>query len=193
MRARIPRFALTALLIALTATAAAPPPAAAAGGEGFLYGKITTRDGKAYQGRLRWDDEEAFWGDFFNSSKEENRWADEAPRRSRDSRRRSIEVFGVRIGSYSDWHDESRQFVARFGDIARIEPQGRERVKVTLKSGTTFDLEGGSNDVGAKVVVWDASLGVVKLEWRRIRSIELLPTPASVTLAPLRLPTVEAK
>jgi hypothetical protein len=173
------------LLCTLLTLAAASP--ALAENQGFLYGRLTTSDGTVYEGRLRWDDEEAFWGDFFNSSKEEIRWVDEAPRRSRDSRRRTIEVFGVRIGSYSDWHDESRQFVARFGDIARIEPQGREEVKVTLKSGTTFDLEGGSNDVGAKVVVWDNSLGVVKLEWRRIRSIEFLPTPASVAMAPSRL------
>jgi hypothetical protein len=186
MRPRhLPATLLATVVVTVLAVTAALP--AAAQNDGFLYGRITTSDGTSYEGRLRWDDEEAFWGDFFNSSKEENRWVDEAPRRSRESRRRSIEVFGVRLGSYSDWHDESRQFVARFGDIARIEPQGHEELRVTLKSGTTFDLEGGSNDVGAKVVVWDASLGVVKVEWRRIRSIELMPTPASVSMAPTRL------
>jgi hypothetical protein len=36
-------------------------------------------------------------------------------------------------------------------------------------------------------VVWDGSLGKMEIEWRRIRSIELLPTPAGVEPAPLRL------
>jgi hypothetical protein len=181
MNAWTKRFALT-LLLALAAL-----PAAAAGHEGYLYGKITTRDGTSYQGRLRWDDEEAFWGDFFNSSKEANPWPEKAPRRERE-RKRTIEVFGFELGSIGgDWHHDTRQFTARFGDIARIEPRGSDDVLVTLKSGTKFDLEGGSNDVEAKVQVWDGNLGTVAIEWKRIRSIELLPTPAQLASAPLRL------
>ena len=169
----------TALACAFLISCGLAAPAAAADTDGFLYGRVTTRDGNTYEGRLRWDDEEAFWGDFFNSSKEDNQWVDQAPRRERERRRRSIEVFGVEIGSVHGWDDisEGRQFVARFGDIARIEPLGGDDLRVTLKSGTTFELEGGSNDVEAEVRVWDGSLGVVEVDWRRIRMIEFLPTP----------------
>lgn len=170
----------TTLACALLLTCGLAAPAAAADAAGFLYGRITTRDGNTYEGRLRWDDEEAFWGDYFNSSKEDNPWVELAPRRERERRRRSIEVFGVEIGSIHERNGSSggRQFVARFGDIARIEPLGGDDLRVTLKNGTTFELEGGSNDVGADIRVWDGSLGVVEVAWRRIRAIEFLPTPA---------------
>ena len=46
---------------------------------GFLYGRVTTLGGAVYQGRLRWGgDEEAFWSDYFNGLKKENRWATQA-------------------------------------------------------------------------------------------------------------------
>ena len=182
MRSRTKLLTLAALL------AATALPAADRGTEGFLYGRLTTRDGTTYQGRLRWDDEEAFWGDFFNSSKEDNPWVAQAPAEERERRRRVIELFGFRIGSYSsDLHDGDRQFVARFGDITKIEPGHGDNVRVTLKSGTTFTLEGGSNDVEGKVRVWDGSLGMNQVEWRRIRSIELMPAPAGLADAPPRL------
>ena len=170
----------SALACAFLLTTAAALPAAAADSDGFLYGRIVTRDGNTYEGRLRWDDEEAFWGDYFNSAKEDNPWLDLAPRRERERNRRSIEIFGVEIGAINGWDDgdRGRQFVARFGDIARIEPGHGDEVLVTMKSGTKLELEGGSNDVDADIRVWDDSLGVVEVDWRRIRSIELLPTPA---------------
>jgi hypothetical protein len=187
MRALTRTAILSALLPALLAGGAAAP-AAAAGGEGFLYGKITTRDGKSYQGRLRWDDEEAFWGDFFNSSKEENRWVDEAPDRERRRGRRTVELFGFELASIDEWHDgDTRQFVSRFGDIARLEPGHGDEVTVTLKSGTRFELEGGSNDVEAKVTVWDSGVGEIGIDWRHIRSIDLMPAPAGLSVAEPRL------
>jgi hypothetical protein len=178
------RQAICGVLLATAATL----PVAAADNDGFLYGKVTTRDGESYEGRLRWDDEEAFWGDYFNSAKEENPWLDHAPRRDRERKRRSIEVFGVEIGSIGEWqHDDTRQFIIRFGDIARLEPKGHDEVVVTLKNGTTFEVEGGANDVEAEIRVWDPSLGMIEVDWDRIRSIVFMPTPASVEVAPVRL------
>ena len=56
--------------ITLAATETRPAPETH---QGFLYGRITTTDGDTYEGRLRWGgDEEAFWGDYFNGSKDEN-------------------------------------------------------------------------------------------------------------------------
>jgi hypothetical protein len=50
-----------------------------------------------------------------------------------------------------------------------------------------MELEGGSNDVDAKVVVWDTSLGQVGVDWRHIRSVELMPTPAALAVSEPRL------
>jgi hypothetical protein len=86
--------------------------------------------------------------------------------------------------------------MARFGDIARIEARGRH-VRVTLKSGTVFDLNRmAANDFDDGVRVWDDRRGVVDLaSWAggipppsrvRIRAIELLPT-APLGAVPARL------
>jgi hypothetical protein len=137
---------------------------------GYLHGKLTTRDGATYEGRMRWDDEEASWVDFFNSSKAENPWVEDVPRRIRRSRGESIKLFGVEIARRSG--DEGRQFVARFGDIAKIRVDHGDEASVWMKSGTRFAIEGGSNDVEAAVTVWDPKVGEIQIPWRRIDTLE---------------------
>jgi hypothetical protein len=178
----------------------APPPAATHPAsetlEGFLYGRITTVDGATYEGRLRWGkegDQEAFWGDYFNGFKHENPWAAQVPPGRLPKVRRPIEIFGIEIFHRERPIDLGRPFMARFGDVARMEARGRE-VRVTLKSGTAFDLERfEASDFDDGVRVWDGRRGVVDLEGGieprlrdlqlgrdrgRIRTIELLPTPS---------------
>src|SRR6185295_20158375 len=63
---------------------------------GFLYGRVTTVDGAAYEGRLRFgDNEEAYWGDYFNGAKAENPWATQVDRLPTESK--PISIFGVEI------------------------------------------------------------------------------------------------
>ena len=154
---------------------------------GFLYGRVTTDDGVTYEGRLRWGgDEEAFWGDYFNGFKDENPWVAHAPLEQLKERR-SLEIFGVEIAHWNRQINLGRPFMARFGDIARLEAHGRD-LRVTLKSGTVFHLDRfASDDFADGVRVWDGRRGVVDLfdEWR-IRTIDLLPT-ASLDTAPDRL------
>ncbi|HEV7503455.1 MAG TPA: hypothetical protein VGS07_00915 [Thermoanaerobaculia bacterium] len=154
---------------------------------GFLYGRITTVDGTTYQGRLRWGgDQEAFWGDYFNGSKHENLWLAHVPPERRPKERHPIEIFGIEIFLREIQSTVSRLFMARFGDIARIEARGKE-VWVTLKSGTVFDLDRfEASDFDDGVRVWDGRRGVVDLDSLRIRTIELLPT-APLGAAPYRL------
>ena len=160
--------------------------AAAEAHQGFLYGRVTTGGGATYEGRLRWGgDEEAFWGDYFNGFKDENPWvADVPPERLKQSR--PIKIFGVEIARRERRIPLGRPFMARFGDITRIVPSGRE-IRVTLKSGTEFVLDRfASDDLADGVRVWDRMHGVVDLDERRISTIELLPTGA-LSAAPDRL------
>ena len=163
-------------------TAAAITPAAEVR-QGFLYGRITAVDGATYEGRLRWGgDQEAFWGDHFNGVKDENRWAAHAPPERQPEERRPIEIFGFTIGGQSRSNNFVRPFLARFGDIARIEAHIGD-VQVTLKSGTVFALDRfAAGDIDDGVRVWDGRRGVVDLDARRIRTIELLPTAPLVDL-----------
>jgi hypothetical protein len=160
---------------AAAATSPTTTPSAAGAHEGLLYGRITTDDGAIYEGRLRWGgDEEALWGNYFNGFKDENPWVAYAP-----PERRSIGAFGIEIAGWERPRDIGRPFMARFGDIAYIEPRGRD-IRVVLRSDTEFVLDRFSaDDLADGLRVWDGTRGVVDLgEWR-IRTIELLPAPRS--------------
>jgi len=147
---------------------------------GFLYGRITTIDGAVYEGRLRWGgDQEAFWSDYFNGAKDDNPWVAHAPLERRPKERTRIEIFGIEFGGNRS-NEFSRLFMARFGDVARVEAQVAD-VQVTLKSGTVFTLDRfAAGDIDDGVRVWDNRRGVVNLDARWIRTVEFLPTPPLV-------------
>jgi len=193
-RAKVVVGAIAALLVLLALTAvrqnrehdvepaeATPPaanatPSTTAAHEALLYGRVTTDDGTLYEGRLRWGgDQEALWGNYFNGVKDENPWTALVPP-ERLKERRPIEIFGVEIAGREHEIDLGRPFMARFGDVARIEAPGRD-LRVTLKSGTVFDLDHFSaDDLADGVRVWDGRRGVVDLDEWRIRTIELRAT-----------------
>jgi hypothetical protein len=166
-----------------------PPTAAAEVHQSFLYGRITAVDGATYEGRLRWGkggNQEAFWGDYFNGSKDENPWAAHAPVERLPKESYPIEILGFEILHRERPINLVRLFMARFGDIARIEARGGD-VRVTLRSGTVFNLDRlEASDFDDGVRVWDGRRGVVDLDSLRIRAIELLP-PARPGDAPDRL------
>lgn len=171
------------------ASPASTPPTAAApkSRPDFLYGRITTVDGTVLEGRLRWGgDQEAFWGDYFNGTKDENRWLAHVLPERLPKERVPVEILGFKVSEKEEPSKVSRQLLARFGEIARIESQGRQ-VRVTLKSGTIVDLDRfSSSDFDDSLRVWAGRKGVVDLDSLRIRTIELLPTPPLADL-PSRL------
>ncbi len=173
---------LTALMLPGIAIAAQPDEA-----QGFIYGKVTMRSDTVYEGRLRWNgDEEAFWGDLFNGTKEDRPYWDEVPERERRRNRgEGIRILGISIGS-SDY-SSGRSFIARFGDIAKIEAHRRDAV-LTMKGGEVIEIDGSStNDIGGTLYVWDQEIGEVKLDWDRIDVIEFLPTPGNLEVPVTRL------
>ncbi len=153
--------------------------ASARSSRGFLYGTVETAGGKNYTGLLRWGKEEAFWGDHFNSAKEDLPYRDSQPKRER-SRRSRIQVFGKDIGYRWTGDYASRQFVARFGDIAEIRPKGGDRAEIVMKSGTKYRVDGSSNDVGAEIRIKDDAIGDVIIPWNRIEVIRFKEAPSSV-------------
>lgn len=147
--------------------------------QGFLYGRVTTTvAGATYEGRLRFGgNQEAFWDDYFNGAKKENPWLAQVPPELLPKEDTSIQIFGLEIVDRETPVDLTRPFMARFGEMARIEAIGDE-VRVTLKSGTVVDLDRfDASDFDDGVSVWNGERGVVNFDSLRIRSIELLPTP----------------
>src|SRR5688572_14248024 len=126
---------------AAIAPATAPSPGVPEDRPGFLYGRITADGGVTYEGRLRWGrGQEAFWGDFFNGKKKENAWAAQVAAEKLPKEWHRVEILGIEVVKKQRPADLGKLFLARFGDIARIEAVGRD-VRVTLKSGTVFDLD----------------------------------------------------
>jgi hypothetical protein len=200
-RATISAGVFVAVLVGILAPSRAVPSATAFGGDshqGFLYGRVTTDAGGAYVGRLRFGrDEEAFWGDYFNGVKREDRWAAHSQVPAPTQKPRTFAIFGFEFPFGESEGALVRPFMTRFGDIARIEAPSIRIVRVTLKSGTVFNLNrNAASDFDDGLRVWDESRGVVDLaSWAggippparvRIRSIELLPT-ARLAAAPGRL------
>jgi hypothetical protein len=137
-------------------------------------------DGEVFEGRLRFGgDEEALWGNYFNAAKDGNSWATHVTRQQLE-RSVPVRIFGIEIADRSEDISLQRPFMARFGDIARIDGQ-RRQLRVTLKSGTEFELARfGADDFADGVRVWDAEGGVVDLDEWDISSIEFLP-PSTAT------------
>ncbi len=152
------------------------PAAAAPDVSGYLHGTIETTSGNQYEGLLRWGTEEAFWDDHFNASKLDEPSTGTLPDGYR-RRTRHVKVFGLEVSGPWQKAWEQRQLIARFGDLAEIDPRG-DGATITLRNGRTMRIDGGSNDVGAEITVWDASLGKVAVKWDRIRSIRFSATPA---------------
>lgn len=163
-----------------TLTASTPSTAVAEAHPSFLYGRITLTDGATYEGRLRFGQhQEAFWGDYFNGFKQQNPWATHVPPERLRKEPHPIKIFGITIAKREEKIDLVRPFMARFGDITRIELLGKN-VRVTLKSGTVFDSDWySSNDLDDGVRVWDRSRGVLDFGPRRVRAIEFLPADAA--------------
>jgi hypothetical protein len=158
-----------------------------------LYGRIAIAGGATYEGRLRWGrgrGQEAFWGDYFNGVKTQNPWAVHLPpeRLGKDP----ITIFGIELGGGSKL-ELGRPFMARFGDIARIEVAGRD-VRLTLKSGTVFITNYSAfNDLDDGVRVWDRRQGMLDVGARQVRTIDFLPAPGAGPLPPRLHGTVHTR
>ena len=150
---------------------------------GFMYGKVTTIDNSSYTGAIRWGKEEVFWFDMFNSSKPRNRNLRYLSAEDRDNLNRSTEKWSSRrsnvvIKRNRSWNNKhTHSFTCQFGNILSLEITGRDRVALRMKNGEMLELEGGSNDIGTKIKVYDDELGVVELKWDRVERVEFMDTP----------------
>lgn len=146
---------------------------------GYIYGRIETVDGTTYQGQLRWGTEESFWDDTFNATKRDNEHIDDID--DEQLQRRIRRGSGNNWNPFSDDDDLTHLFAIRFGDLKRIRVKGGDDLTVEFRNGDQLRLDGGSNDVGARITVVDPKLGRHTLKWNRIRTIEFLETPAKLS------------
>lgn len=144
-------------------------------GNEYIYGKITTKSNEQYIGFMRWGKQELMWHDVFNSSKISNR-------RDKSNEERSTSLWdNFNWNLSSIWEDKYRKqshlFSCFFGDIKAIYPKSSNYLDLELKNGVVLNLNGGSDDVGATISIYDYELGRVKLRWSKIKKIEFSDGP----------------
>ncbi len=149
---------------------------------GYIYGTVTTYN-TSYTGQIRWGTEEAYWNDFFNAQKIGDEYYESILSEKGDKKDGDLwdDVDFWDFSSIWDNRKYSRhEFSTQFGNIAALEPRGRNKVRLTLKNGQEIELDGsGYNDVGAKITVFDDELGDVKLAWEKIDKVEFSEAPRS--------------
>jgi hypothetical protein len=160
--------------------------------ESFMYGKITTVEGKSFEGPLRWGKEEVYWVDIFNGAKERNenlRYLTADQRHDLDNRHRNNDWDNRFMKSFGwDWDDDNNdrsdyvhQFSCQFGEIKSIRPIGRNGAELEMRNGTRIEVDGeGYNDLEANVRVVDAEIGEITIDWDRIDKVEFLKTPSKL-------------
>ena len=152
-----------------------------------LYGKITTRNGEVLEGLIRWGTNEAGWVDLFNGNKPIPEEHNEELLRMLGQEKeepREFAFLGFRIDLDDDRGLPRRAASAiRFGHIRTIEPTGRNRALLTLKSGRQVEFVGGSNDLGnglGKTLIEDTRKGTRQLKWHDITLVEFRPVPPEI-------------
>ena len=144
----------------------------------FIYGKVTTVDGHTYSGQIRWGKEEAFWFDHFNSSKPTNEYLnyltdDELDQIEENNKPTNSWFSGRNYWNKNTYYtDNTHVFACQFGDIQQIKPLRGEKIRVTTWNGAEWLLDGGSNDVGASINVYESELGRVKVAWDEVALVE---------------------
>lgn len=144
----------------------------------YIYGVVQAKSGETYKGFMRWGKEEMAWHDVFNSVKLNDK--ETAYYHEKDGKDKGFwEDFNWNISSI--WEDKYRQtahtFACFFGDIKALYPQSGSKLTLELKNGTKLKLDGGSNDIGNPIQVYDSSAGLVNIDWGRIRKIEFSQAP----------------
>ena len=163
---RIDKYSLKCVLAALILFIISAPSYTQNSGE-FIYANVTTKSNEQYEGFVRWGKEELAWHDVFNSVKVHQRY-------TKQTKKGLWEDFKWDIASI--WEDKYREtdhtFACFFGDIKSITPKSSSKLDLKLKNGTVLKLEGGSNDVGATLQVFDRELGLVLIPWNKIKNID---------------------
>lgn len=143
-------------------------PASAQDSASRLYGVVTTTSGDQFEGLIRWDHNEVSWLDILDGTKEiETEGGSQ------------IRIAGIRL-SFDGDDTKSKTSGLRMGHIAKLEVTGRDAARLTLRSGQTLELTGGSGDIGTDnrgIIVEDAREGKVELEWRDMEMVEFRAAP----------------
>ena len=146
---------------------------------GRIYGKLYTIDDEVFEGWIRWDKNEAFWDDAIDGTCQRERLertAKHKPRRYKDRRKRTINIFGLSIGDDNlniEWSSGS-SCELQFGHLKTMYIEGGSEALMLLKSGEEVEFSSGG-DLGSRVreiLMSDIKEGEIIFDWDDIDKIE---------------------
>ena len=154
----------------------------------FIYGKVTTFLGDTYEGQIRWGNEEAFWTDRFNATKEYNHNIDflsdkEIIQLKKEKKRFTHQEWRSLDDSYIQ-NDKSEytflhQFSCQFGEIKSIKMTRWQKAELQLRDGSKVTVSGKeTNDMDTPISIYDKKLGLIEIEWMEIDKVEFLKEPS---------------
>ena len=144
----------------------------------YIYGSITTDYGDVYTGFMRWGKEEMYWHDIFNSTKTKNfKPSKQEHKENNDWRKLDWNLNNIWRSNYQS---NSHSFACFFGDIDKLKVKRSHRVEVVFKNGSSLDVQGGSNDIGTSLFVYDNEIGQIKLHWDDIDLIDFFQAPDKI-------------
>jgi len=178
---------MTRLLLLMTLLALAMPgsPANAGDNRGFIHGTVTLQSGEQHTGFLRWDAEEAFWDDLFNSRQTQLPWLDYVDMNElmAERRREYFATHGMLDRLMWTLHNKgdevrlSRLFISKFGDLEAIEIDEDENITLVIRDGARVPVRGYANDVSSDIIVYPADGEPVELEWDDLANIAFSQAP----------------
>ncbi|MBE0565495.1 MAG: hypothetical protein IH621_06055 [Krumholzibacteria bacterium] len=176
------------LLVPLLIFAVAGPPAARAeagppAGAGCLYGTVTTEDGEAVTGFLRTESWDTFWDDVFTAVRSESPWAGQVDPEELAKERRAeyfreeglVARLAYVLGGGDKRGNDQRQFLCRYGQIARISLD-RDGAVVETTDGGRHPVGRRSRDLAGELTV--AAAESLVLDFDDLREIVFFQAPA---------------
>ena len=148
--------------------------------EGFIYAKISMRNGMEYQGTVQWvvnDEKDLYWFDSFEAIKQENEFVRYV---SNDQLSKIEENEDPHIldGTFRTRNQRlnGHQFVCYYGDIKSIQVDLKDYAIVTLKNNKKIEVK-GTGASNTNIIVNHKSNDFIKLKWRDIDRIDFTETP----------------
>jgi len=143
----------------------------------YIYGTITTLGDESFTGFIRWGKEEMYWHDIFNSVKTRNFKHSVKLEKEGGWKNMDWSISSIWKDNYQR---SSHAFACMFGDISAMEIKRGDRVLLEFRNGAVLEVDGGSNDIGAKLRMHEYELGKIQLDWDEIERIEFYQAPSQV-------------
>lgn len=162
---------------------------------GLIHGTITLDDKTELVGVMRWSGQEVLWIHHFNGDKRDPFNLAELPTADRERIEKNLPGPRFNFNGHTvelvRWLGSSelqrQPFGIEFGFISQLEPGRGESVTLTLRDGSTVELDGGSDDIEAKIELLTGDGTRHEVDWDDITLVRFHSPESAVASFPAHL------